>query len=86
MVIVTSIHKNYQLATLTGICHVLNGNSVHNTFVSGGRVDVFQENLDARQNEVIPDTIEGTGKLARKTFWLNIGERYEHIVNISWYL
>ena len=60
---------------LTGICHVFNGNSIHDTFATGTRVDVFQDNLDERKGEVVPDSIKGTGKRFQKTFWLDIGER-----------
>ena len=58
-----------------GICHVLNGNSMDATFSSSPRADVFKSSLDERMEEVIPDMIHGTGKLFRKTFWLDVGER-----------
>ena len=45
------------------------------TFSSSPRADVFKSSLDERMEEVIPDMIHGTGKLFRKTFWLDVGER-----------
>ena len=58
-----------------GICHVLNGNSMDATFSSAQRTDVLKTNLDERTEEVVPEMIHGTGKLFRKTFWLDVGER-----------
>ena len=64
-------------ASLTdaGICQVLNGNSMDATFSSSPRVDVLKSSLDARTKDVEPKKIHGTGKLFRKTFWLDVGER-----------
>ena len=58
-----------------GICHVLNGNSMDATFSSSPRADVLKSSLDERTKDVEPDMIHGTGKLFRKTFWLDVGER-----------
>ena len=68
---------NFQAAlTDGGICQVLNGNSLHATYTSNKRTDVFLEGLDAKKREgVKPEMIQGTGKLFRKTFWLDVGER-----------
>ena len=64
-------------ASLTdgGICQVLNGNSIGATYTSNKRIDVLMEGLDGRTDDVEPDMIEGTGKLFRKTFWFDVGER-----------
>ena len=58
-----------------GICQVMDGNSLHATYASNKRTDVFRKGLDPRTAEVEPEMIEGTGKLFRKTFWLDVGER-----------
>ena len=60
-----------------GICQVLNGNSMDATFTSSARADEFKNSLDERTEEVIPEMIHGTGQLFRKTFWLDVGERYD---------
>ena len=66
------------MAALTdgGICHVLNGNSMDATFSSSPRADVLKSTLDERTEDVTPEKIHGTGKLFRKTFWFDVGERY----------
>ena len=61
-----------------GICHVMNGRSLKHTYNANGRIIEFQRNLDSRQDDHKPDMIHGTGKLFRKTFWLDIGERWEN--------
>ena len=54
---------------------MLNGNSIGATYTSNKRIDVLMEGLDGRTDDVEPDMIEGTGKLFRKTFWFDVGER-----------
>ena len=61
--------------TDAGICHVLNGNSMDATYSSSPRADVLKRSLDERTEDVVPDMIHGTGKLFRKTFWFDVGER-----------
>ena len=45
------------------------------TYSSAQKADILKKTLDARIDEVVPDMIQGTGMLFRKTFWLDVGER-----------
>ena len=58
-----------------GICQVLNGKSLGETYSSAQKADILKKTLDARIDEVVPDMIQGTGMLFRKKFWLDVGER-----------
>ena len=68
-------HKFKAALTDAGICHVLNGHSMDATYSSSPRVDVLKSSLDERTEDIVPDMIHGTGKLFRKTFWFDVGER-----------
>ena len=68
-------HKFKAALTDAGICHVLNGNSMDATFSSSPRADVLKRSLDERTGDIVPNMIHGTGKLFRKTFWFDVGER-----------
>ena len=62
----------------------MNGQSMHHTYNANDRIDVFKRTLDERKEEYKPDMINGTGKIFRKTFWLDIGERYTIQPNSGW--
>ncbi len=58
-----------------GICDVYNGNSMSETYASSTRVNDLVEVLDGRRGTVTPAKVDGVGKIAQKTFWLNIGDK-----------
>ena len=62
-----------------GICQVFNGQPLSATFTSAQRSDIFKNLLDGRSDNALPDMIQGSGMLFRKTFWLDVGERYNII-------
>ena len=70
-------HEYQSALTDGGICHVYDGNSLEATYSPNDRIDIFHKNLDARVGSITPKKIEGTGQLFRKTFWLDVGERYQ---------
>ena len=61
--------------TDTGMCQVYNGNSMKSTFAPTKRTEMLWTSLDQRYL-ITPKTINGSGKVYQKTFWLDIGERY----------
>ena len=59
-----------------GICQVLNGKPMRTTYASSERADIFKKLLDGRMEKAVPNMIRGSGVMFKKTFWLDVGERY----------
>ena len=48
------------------------------TFTATKRTEALWAPLDTR-DEMVPKFINGSGKIYQKTFWLDIGERYNNL-------
>ncbi len=57
-----------------GVCEVYNGDSIRSTYAGGFKADQLANVLDSRAS-VQPFKIDGTGKVSRKSFWLNVADR-----------
>ena len=60
--------------TDVGLCQVYNGGTMKSTFSSTNRIEELSSALDQRESYE-PKYINGSGKIYRKTFWLDIGDR-----------
>ena len=60
--------------TDSGLCDVLNGNTLKSTYRRGYRADTLADAFDHRR-DMRPEKIEGTGHTYRKTFWLYVGDK-----------
>ena len=71
------------LPTLTdaGLCHVLNGNSIGNTYVRTERIEKLNAAFGSGEGNFQPTKINGTGYLNQKTFWLDVGIRLFDLAN-----
>ena len=60
--------------TDSGLCQVLNGNTMRSTFTPTYRIKEMSGSFDTR-NVVNPLNISGSGKSNQITLWLDIGDR-----------
>ena len=63
--------------TDSGLCQVLNGDAMRSSFTSTQRIEELSMALDSR-DIFRPDKIRGSGKIYEKTFWIDIGDRYDY--------
>ena len=70
----TDSPKFHLAVTDAGLCQVYNGNTMKSTFAATERTEALWAPLDAR-DEMAPKSINGSGKIYQKTFWLDIGDR-----------
>ena len=69
---------NFHIAvTDSGLCQVMNGNTMTSTYKPTIRMEELGAALDSRDN-VKPRPISGSGKLHQITFWLDIGDRFTY--------
>ena len=61
--------------TDAGLCHVLNGNSIGNTYVPTERIEKLNTAFGSGNDHFEPSKINGTGFLNLRTFWLDVGIR-----------
>ena len=66
------------MLTLTdaGLCHVLDGNSLGNTYVPTERIIELNSALGSENGTLQPNKINGTGFLNQRTYWLDVGIRF----------
>ena len=70
--------SEFQVAlTDAGLCQVLNGDAMRSSFTSTQRIEELSKALDIRDT-FKPEKIKGSGKIYEKTFWIDIGDRYDH--------
>ncbi len=70
----SNAHEFVAAVTDKGVCHVMNGDALRSTYRASERVDLLAESLDPRQ-EASPGKIFGTGRMYRKSFWLNVADK-----------
>ena len=64
------------MLTDVGLCHVYNGNSISQSFVTVGRNLYLQQSFEQNSGEFHPAKINGTGFQNQETFWFDVGIRY----------
>ena len=77
-------HKNSNFNPLTtevGVCQVYNGDSMHSLFKETPRMNDLQNVMDPKKTEFNPQMINGTGKIAQKTFWLDASNKHMASMN-----
>ena len=67
--------------TDAGLCHVLNGNSIGNTYVPTERIEKLNGAFGSGDGHFQPTKIRGTGYLHQRTFWLDVGIRLPDLSN-----
>ena len=67
--------------TEAGVCQVYNGDSMSSLFKETPRMNDLQNVIDLRKTEIVPQIINGTGKISQKTFWLDASNKYMASVN-----
>ena len=67
--------------TEAGVCQVYNGDSMHSLFKKTPRMNDLENVIDVRNTEIIPQRINGTGKISQKTFWLDASNKYMASLN-----
>ena len=69
------------MLTDAGLCHVYNGNTITQTFVNAGRNHYLKQSFEQDTSDFFPVTINGTGFQNQKTFWFDVGIRYNFECN-----
>ena len=67
--------------TEAGICQVYNGDSIQSVFKDSSRVTELKDAFDLRSTEIVPNMINGSGKISQKTFWLDVSDKYMASMN-----
>ena len=76
----------FKIATTdSGLCQVLNGNTMRNTYMATSRISELWSNLEI-QTESKPEMIRGAGKSYQKVMWLNLGDKYVKRVQLMSYV
>ena len=68
-------HEFRPMLTDVGLCHVHNGNTISQTYVSGGRNEDLKWSFEQFSGDFKPAMINGTASQRRKTFWFDVGIR-----------
>ena len=73
----TGNDTKFNLATTdSGLCQVLNGNTMRKTFAATSRMSELWSALEQKNTESKPEMIQGAGKSYQKVFWLDLGDKY----------
>ena len=73
----TSDNTDFNLVTTdSGLCQVLNGNTMRETYMGTSRMRELWSALEASKIEPSSEMIQGAGKSYQKVFWLDLGDKY----------
>ena len=78
-------HSEFNMATTdSGLCQVLNGDTMKATFAATSRMRELWSALEKPKTDLKPHMIEGAGKGYQKVFWLDLGDKQVFRHNVQW--